>query len=76
MQMQCMQTGNISPLRDIETINLELILADIETIDKKIEKAKKMLKADKKYAFEVEVLEKTKKILEERKSSKNNQFYR
>ena len=61
--------GGIAPLRDIETINLELILADIETIDKKIEKAKKMLKADKKYAFEVEVLEKIKKVLEERKIS-------
>ena len=36
---------------------------------KKIEKAKKMLKADKKYAFEVEVLEKIKKVLEERKIS-------
>ena len=68
--------GSISPLRDIETINLELILADIETVDKKIEKAKKMLKADKKYAFEIEVLEKVKKVLEERKISKNNRIYR
>lgn len=68
--------GSISPNRDIETINLELIFADIETIDKKIEKAKKMLKADKKYAFEIEVLEKTKKVLEERKVCKNNKFYR
>lgn len=64
--------GEIQPLRDIETINLELILADIETVDKKIEKAKKMLKADKKYAFEIEVLEKVKKVLEERKIGKNN----
>ena len=64
--------GNISPLHDIETINLELIFADIETINKKIEKAKKMLKADKKYAFEIEVLEKTKKVLEERKICKNH----
>ena len=64
--------GNISPLRDIETINLELILADIETIDKKLEKAKKLLKADKKYAFEIEVLEKVKKVLEDRQICKNN----
>ncbi len=35
-----------------------------------------MLKADKKYAFEVEVLEKIKKVLEERKICKNNKFYR
>ena len=37
--------GNINPLRDIETINLELILSDIETVDKKIENTKKKLKA-------------------------------
>ena len=43
--------GNISPKRDIETINLELIFADIETIDKRLEKAKKNLKADKKICF-------------------------
>lgn len=62
--------GNISPKRDIETINLELIFADIETIDKRLEKAKKNLKADKKYAFEIEVLEKTKKVLESGKSAR------
>lgn len=66
--------GNISPKRDIETINLELIFADIETIDKRLEKAKKNLKADKKYAFEIEVLEKTKKVLESGKSARTIQF--
>ncbi len=66
--------GSISPKRDIETINLELIFADIETIDKRLEKAKKMLKADKKYAFEIEVLEKVKKVLEEGKSARTIDF--
>ena len=66
--------GKIEPLRDIETINLELILADLETIDKKIEKAKKMLKADKKYAFEIDVLEKVKKVLESGKSARTIDF--
>lgn len=66
--------GNISPKRDIETINLELIFADIETIDKRLEKAKKNLKADKKYAFEIEVLEKTKKVLESGKSARTIDF--
>ena len=56
--------GNIDPLRDIETINLELIFADMETIDKKIDRAKKMLKADKKYQFEVDTLEKVKAALD------------
>ena len=39
--------GSINPLKDIETINLELIFADIEAVDKKIDNAKKKLKADK-----------------------------
>ena len=44
--------GNINPLRDIETINFELIFADMETVDKRLERAVKMLKADKKYQIE------------------------
>lgn len=56
--------GSVDPIRDIETINLELIFADIETVDKRLEKAKKMLKADKKYAQEIELLEKIKTNLE------------
>ncbi len=57
--------GNIDAIRDAETINLELIFADIETIDKRIDKAKKMLKADKKYQAELDLLEKVKAKLEE-----------
>jgi GTP-binding protein YchF len=56
--------GSVDPIRDIETINLELIFADIETIDKRLEKAKKMLKADKKYQTEIDLLEKVKLALE------------
>ena len=56
--------GNIDPVRDAETINLELIFADIETIDKRAEKAKKLLKADKKYQIELDLLEKIKAGLE------------
>ena len=62
--------GNINPKRDIETINLELILADLETVDKKIDNAKKKLKADKKYVSEVEVFEKIKSALEAGKSAR------
>ena len=56
--------GSVDPIRDIETINLELIFADIETVDKRLDKAKKMLKADKKYQAEIDVLEKIKLALE------------
>ena len=62
--------GSVDPLRDIETINLELIFADIETIDKKLDKARKLLKSDKKYQIEVDCLEKVKKVLEEGKSAR------
>ena len=55
--------GNIDPLRDIETINLELIFADLETIEKRLERARKLLKADKKYQFEIDTLEKVKEVL-------------
>ncbi len=57
--------GNIDPIRDIETINLELIFADIETINKRLERAKKNLKADKKYQIEIDLLERMKAKLEE-----------
>ena len=62
--------GSIDPIRDIETINLELVFADIETVDKRLDKARKNLKADKKYQFEIDVLEKIKKTLEDGKSAR------
>ena len=66
--------GNIDPVRDIETINLELIFADIETIEKRLEKAKKMVKADKKYQEEVDLLEKIKIALENGNSARSLQY--
>ena len=62
--------GSINPIRDIETINLELIFADIETVEKRLDKAKKSLKADKKFQIEIDVWEKVKKALEEGKSAR------
>ncbi len=56
--------GSIDPIRDIETIKLELILADIETVEKRLDKAKKMLKADKKYQEEIDLLGRIKLALE------------
>lgn len=56
--------GSVDPIRDIETINLELIFADIETVNKRLDKAKKNLKADKKYQIEIDLLEKIKENLE------------
>lgn len=56
--------GSVDPIRDIETINLELIFADIETVNKRLDRARKNLKADKKYQQEINLLEKIKENLE------------
>ncbi len=62
--------GNINPIRDIETINLELIFADLETVEKRLEKANKMLKADKKYQIEINALTRIKQALDNGKSAR------
>ncbi|MGF9917524.1 redox-regulated ATPase YchF [Paenibacillus ehimensis] len=57
-------SGKVDPISDIETINLELILADVDSVDKRIERSRKNMKGgDKKYAQEVEVLERIKEAL-------------
>ncbi|HLV09021.1 MAG TPA: redox-regulated ATPase YchF [Halanaerobiales bacterium] len=62
--------GNVDPLRDIEVINTELIMADLETVEKRIEKTKKMTKSgEKKYLEELTELEKIKTGLEEGKKA-------
>jgi GTP-binding protein YchF len=56
--------GKIDPISDIQTINLELILADIESVDKRIERSRKNMKGgNKQYTQEVEVLERIKESL-------------
>ncbi len=66
--------GSINPIRDIETINLELIFADIETVNKRLDRAKKNLKADKKYQEEIDLLEKILKCLESGQSARVLEF--
>ena len=56
--------GKISPISDIETLNLELIFSDIEVIERRLLKAYKDLKGDKKVKVEVDILEKIKAALE------------
>lgn len=64
--------GKIDPVSDIQTINLELILADIESIEKRIERSKKNMKGgNKQYVQEVEVLEKVKAVLYEDKPARS-----
>ena len=66
--------GSVDPIRDIETINLELIFADLDMVNKRLDKARKNLKADKKYQTEIDLFEKIKKTLEEGKSARTLDF--
>lgn len=63
--------GSIDPMRDIETINLELIFSDVEILDRRIAKASRGAKNDKKLAKEVALLERLKAYLEEGRLAKN-----
>ena len=60
--------GSINSLRDIETINLELIFSDMEILDRRIAKTTKGLKADKSLQGELDILNQVKATLEEGKS--------
>ena len=62
--------GSVDPARDIETINLELILADIEHLERRLERTRKAAKADKKLLRDVEILESLKAHLEEGKTAR------
>lgn len=63
--------GSIDPIRDIETINLELIFSDVEIIERRIAKAVKGAKNDKRLAKEVEFLNQLKDFLEAGNLAKN-----
>ena len=60
--------GNVNPIRDIETINLELILSDLEVLDRRMEKALKLVRSgDKKAKEEYALMERIKAHLESEK---------
>ena len=63
--------GSINPLRDIETINLELILSDVELIQRRIDKTHKLLKADKKYQTELDFFNRVLKALNEGQTARS-----
>jgi GTP-binding protein YchF len=66
--------GSIGPRRDIEVINLELIFSDLDILDRRIDKAVKAAKGDKKYLAEVDLLNRVKTHLEEGKSARSMEF--
>lgn len=62
--------GSVDPLRDIETINLELIFSDIEILERRIAKTAKAARMDKTQAKELELQQRIKAHLEEGKTAK------
>lgn len=64
--------GSVDPLRDIEIINLELALADLEQVSKKLEKDEKLVKTgDKSLILSVELMKKIKIALENNKPARS-----
>lgn len=63
--------GSIDPLRDIETINYELIFSDVEILERRIAKASKGARNDKTLAKELELLKRLKDFLEEGNMAKS-----
>ncbi|NIK11556.1 redox-regulated ATPase YchF [Alkalibacillus almallahensis] len=68
-------SGRVDPISDIETINLELILADLETVMKRYPKVEKLMKQkDKDAQYEFEVLEKLKDAFEAEQPARAIEF--
>ncbi len=63
--------GSVDAKRDIETINLELILSDMEMIERRIDRTSKAMKGDKSLASEVEFLKRVKDALENEKPARS-----
>jgi len=75
--VRCFENSNIihvsdsvDPLRDVEVINMELILSDIEILDKRIDRVTKAMKGDKTLASELELLQRVRVALDEGKSAR------
>ena len=66
--------GSIGAARDIETINLELIFADLDVLSRRIDRVSKMLKADKKYQAELDFLKELQTFMEEGNSARGFQY--
>ena len=63
--------GSIDPIRDLETINLELVFSDMEILERRIDNVKKAMKGDKTLAPKLDLYERVMKTLEEGKSARS-----
>ncbi len=67
-------SGDIDPIRDIETINIELMLSDMEMLERRLDRTAKVAKSDKSLSLEVDVLKRCLEVLEEGKSVRTLDF--
>ena len=66
--------GSVDPIRDIETINLELVLSDVEIIERRIDRVKKQMKGDKSLAGELALLERVKAAMDEGRPARSLEY--
>ena len=66
--------GNVDPMRDVDIINMELVISDLEIVDKRIDRVTKLLKGDKTLASELEILKKLRDALDAGKSARAVEF--
>ena len=66
--------GGIDPARDIDIINMELILSDIELVERRIDRSKKLLKGDKSYQVEIDLFERVLAHLQNGENARTMEF--
>ena len=64
-------SGSVDPLRDVDIINMELILSDMEILDRRIDRVTKAMKGDRTLAAELELLKRVREALDEGKSARS-----
>lgn len=68
-------SGSVDPIRDIETIDIELVLADLDSVERRLERTKKSLKSgDKRYAIEAAALERLQAALADGQPARTVEF--
>jgi len=66
--------GNVNSIRDVETINLELIFSDLDILERRMDRTRKLLKGDKNLEAEIVLLEKVHSSLENGISARSLSF--
>ncbi len=64
-------SGSVDPMRDVDIINMELIISDLEIVERRIDRTQKLLKGDKTLAPELEFLKRLYKTLEDGKPARS-----